>query len=407
MKQGETELVAAVQALAREAFPSRADAHDRSGTYPEQNVAELKGLGVAGMIVPEVFGGAGMGAETMVRSMEAIAYGDGSTAVAMTMHLLVTDFLTILPSFARRDAVLRDVAENSALLCGPGSIPTTEVDDRKSGYEAVEDGETLVLTGTAGFASGADGATYAVIGGRIDRGEGNEPDIALTIPRLDAAGIENLGNWDGMGLRGTASHDIRCEGLVVPKSEALIVPLGMLRMLEQMQTVEMAQRRSWGALAILGTWLGLSQAAFDFSTAYVAERHGYLAGSVVAGQPGFRAEQGWAQMDLGTMEHWLSSGRTMLYETVGSLATPFESAQAFTRHLVGTVYHLRLMGEAVAATAMRVCGAHAYVRGRALERIVRDLIGCNVMAWKTSELQQMLGRAALGEPIVFVGPAGT
>jgi alkylation response protein AidB-like acyl-CoA dehydrogenase len=56
---------------------------------------------------------------------------------------------------------------------------------------------------------------------------------------------------------------------------------------------------------------------------------------------------------------------------------------------------------------MRVCGAHAYVRSRPLERIFRDMVGGNVMAWKTDELQHSLGLAALGREITFVGPAGT
>ena len=54
---------------------------------------------------------------------------------------------------------------------------------------------------------------------------------------------------------------------------------------------------------------------------------------------------------------------------------------------------------------MRVCGAHAYVRSRPLERIFRDMVGGNVMAWKTDELRQTLGMGALGLPIRIGGPA--
>jgi alkylation response protein AidB-like acyl-CoA dehydrogenase len=107
------------------------------------------------------------------------------------------------------------------------------------------------------------------------------------------------------------------------------------------------------------------------------------------------------------MEHWLETGRTIFYDTVARLNTTFPSAQDFTRHLVRTVYHLRRMSEEVALGAMKVCGAHAYVRTRPLERIVRDLLGGVVMAWKTDELVQTLGRGALGMPVSIVGPAGS
>jgi alkylation response protein AidB-like acyl-CoA dehydrogenase len=215
-----------------------------------------------------------------------------------------------------------------------------------------------------------------------------------------------------MGLRGTASHDIVAENVRIPKTEALIIPTAMMRAVLEAQAqiinVE-TQQRARGALGIVAIWLGLSQAAFDFTIDYVKQRHGYLAGAVSAlgNQPGFRSEQPWAQFGIGNMEHWLETGRTVLYDTVRRLETPFESPQGFTRHMVRTVYHLRRMSEEVAQGAMKVCGAHAYVKNRPLERIFRDLVGGNVMAWKTDELQHSLGLSALGQPITFVGPAGS
>jgi alkylation response protein AidB-like acyl-CoA dehydrogenase len=107
------------------------------------------------------------------------------------------------------------------------------------------------------------------------------------------------------------------------------------------------------------------------------------------------------------MEHWLESGRIMLNDCIHRLEEPFENVADFTRYLVRTVYHLRRMSEEVSQGAMKVCGAHAYVRNRPLERIFRDMVGGNVMAWKTDELQQTLGLGSLGMPITFVGPAGT
>jgi alkylation response protein AidB-like acyl-CoA dehydrogenase len=87
------------------------------------------------------------------------------------------------------------------------------------------------------------------------------------------------------------------------------------------------------------------------------------------------------------------------------LAGPFPSTLDYTRAMVRTIYHCRRMSEEVAAGAMRVCGAHAYVRSRSLERIYRDMTGSNVMAWKTDLLRQTLGQGALGLPIQVGGPS--
>lgn len=411
MNDREKELVAAVRELARGPFTERAARYDRDGAFPHENMADLRPLGLAGMSLPADMGGLGLSAEAQMRVMEEIAYGDGSTAIALNMHRIGVDLTNTLPPFPLRNSVLEQVAKEGAFLCAPGSIPTGELDNRGTGFHAIEVGTNLRVSGRAGFASMSEGASYVFLVATIER-EGTEPDYMFTLPRIDAPGLKLLNNWDAMGLRATASHDIVCEELEVPRADALVLPSAMLRAIFQAlqtQTGPLVQRRSLGTLGILAIWLGLARAAFDFTVEYVARRHGYLAGtsSVIFSTPGFRSEQPWAQTAIGNMEHWLETGNIIFYDTVARLDSTFATPQHFTRHLVRTVYHLRRMTEEVAMGAMKVCGAHAYVRTRPLERIVRDMLGGVVMAWKTDELVQTLGKGALGMPITIVGPAGS
>ncbi len=413
MDEREQQLLAQVRELSRSTFTERAAAYDREGRFTAENVEDLKALGITAMSLPASLGGLEVGAEAQMRIMEEIAYGDASTAVALNMHALVADLLAWMPPFPRRDTVLEDIGRNGALICAPGSIPTGELDNRKTGFKMVEDGDNVIINGRAGFASMSDGATYVIVGGTIDRGEGNEPDVCLTLPRKDTPGLKVMGNWDAMGLRGTASHDIVVENAIIPKSEALIVPAAVLRAINQAQEGAtgggVMQNRARGALGILAIWLGLGQAAMDFTTDYVKNRYGYLAApSQIDGAqaPGYRSDEAWAQMGIGNMEFWLESARVVFYDTVASLATPYPTPQDFTRRMVLTVYHMRRMAEEVAMGSMKTCGAHAYVRDRPLERIFRDLTGGVVMAWKTDSLVQTLGQGALGMPITIVGPAG-
>ena len=102
MKPEEQELVEAVRDLARKKFAERAAGYDRERRFPRENVDELVALGVHALILPKSSGGLGMGAEALVRVMEEIAWADGSTAVALNMHLLIAHFLRFLPFPARR-----------------------------------------------------------------------------------------------------------------------------------------------------------------------------------------------------------------------------------------------------------------------------------------------------------------
>ncbi|MCC7364971.1 MAG: acyl-CoA/acyl-ACP dehydrogenase [Dehalococcoidia bacterium] len=410
----EQELIAAVSELSRTKFASRARDVDEKGRFPTENIAELKELGIPGMALAKDLGGLGVSPTTQIRIMEEIGYGDASTAVALNMHVLGADFLSFMPPFPRRNAVLEDIGKNGALMCGPASVPTGELDNRKAGFRMRDDGDHIVINGKAGFASMSEGAKYTIMAGLIERDDDQEPDLALTLPELSTPGIKLLYNWDALGLRGTASHDIVAEEARIPKSETLIIPQAMLRVIIQAQgsvSTPMTQNRAKGGLGIAAIWLGLAQAAFDFTIDYVKHRHGYLAGPTITigtgPGPGFRSDQAWAQFGIGNMEHWLETARIVLYDTVRRLDEPFPDPQAFTRHISRTVYHLRRMSEEVSQGAMKVCGAHAYVKARELERIFRDMVGGNVMAWKTDELLLSLGQGALGMPITFVGPAGT
>jgi alkylation response protein AidB-like acyl-CoA dehydrogenase len=228
-------------------------------------------------------------------------------------------------------------------------VPTGDLDNRKSGFRVRDGGDRWLVDGKAGFASMSEGATYVMLGGWIDGDGAQEPRALIAMPRIDSPGIVNLCNWDAMGMRATASHDIECKGLEIPRDEAFVAPLSLLREGQRALPLEAQKIRSWGALGILGIWVGLAQAAFDFTLEYVGKRHGYLAGnSQAGGEVGYRADEAWAQTAIGRMDHWLGTGRILLHDTIRRLDGPFDDVPQFTRHMVRTVYHLRRMSEEVA-----------------------------------------------------------
>ena len=400
------QLIEQVRELARGPFRERAADADRDGQLPIDNFNELAELGISGLLISEALGGLEADGDTLVRLIEEIAYGDPSTAVALNMHLLVTAIAGALPPYPYRDQVLKACAEG-AWCCAPGSIPSRELDNTSTGFSATEDGTDLVISGRAGFASGADAARFAMVGALIDRP--TEPDLVIALPDLTNEAITNRNNWDGMGLRSTASHDVVIEELRLPRTDCFVVPLSLLRMGEQMIPQLQWQRRALPGLGICAIWLGNAQAMFDETVEYLRQRRGYLASanSPLGGSNELRSQQAWAQMALGEMDSWLASGRTMLYHAVGEVDRAYSDRQSFIRMQVRTTHHLRRMAEEVAQISIKTTGAHAYVKGQPLERLYRDLTGGIVMAWKTDELQHSLGLAALGEEITIVGPAGT
>ncbi|MDH6613600.1 alkylation response protein AidB-like acyl-CoA dehydrogenase [Streptomyces sp. SAI-135] len=384
--------------VASEDYAARVVEADRAGRMALDNVAALQQLGVVGLPASTRFGVDGPTLKLSVAVMEMLGRHDASTAVAINMNWAGVRTLRRFPSFPRRDEALTAVTEGRGAICGAFSNPSTELDSRKARLSCRLEGEHVVLDGRAGFGSMSDAATHAVLGGMVEASDPADPLFVLTLGRIGETGLIKHDNWSAMGMRGTGSNDIECRGLRIPMEECLIAPVSEFR---RSRTADSAAT----AFGIAAIWVGLSEAALDFTLDHVQRRYGSMAeGTFNASTTQFRADEAWAQTGIGNMDHWLGTGRDLLH----GMADRLDAGEDVpTRDLVRTLFHLRRMSEEVSMGAMKVCGAHGYVTARRLERIFRDLVGGVVMAWKTDHLQQTLGLGALGRPIVFTGPAGS
>lgn len=384
--------------LASEEYAAGVVEADRAGRMALDNVAALRALGVVGLPASERHGPDGPPLALSIAVMELLGRHDASSAVAVNMNWAGVRTLRQLPSFPRRDEALAAVRENRGALCGAFSNPSTELDSRKARLSCRLEGGDIVLRGRAGFGSMSDAATHAVLGGMVEDSDPADPTFVLTLGRIGEEGLVKHDNWSAMGMRGTGSNDIECLGLRIPVEECLVAPVTEFR---RSRTADSAAT----AFGIAAIWVGLAQAALDFTVDHVQHRYGYMAeGTFNASPTQFRADEAWAQTGIGNMDHWLGTGRDLLH---GMAARLDAGEDVPARDLVRTLFHLRRMSEEVSMGAMKVCGAHGYVTAQRLERIFRDLVGGVVMAWKTDQLQQTLGVGALGRPIVFTGPAGS
>src|SRR5690242_2662634 len=68
-------------------FAARADGHDRDGSFPFENVADLRAAGLPGLTIPHEFGGDGASLCEMTQALQHLARGDASTALGLAMHV--------------------------------------------------------------------------------------------------------------------------------------------------------------------------------------------------------------------------------------------------------------------------------------------------------------------------------
>jgi alkylation response protein AidB-like acyl-CoA dehydrogenase len=392
------ELMDRALALAIERFAPRAARHDRDASFPFDDYADLHAAGLLGLCVPERYGGLGADFETYCLVAEQIARGNASTALTFNMHCLtmlmmehLVKDLELPPDVRARHEELsarryREVVERGVFYGQPHSEPVEAgegdqlvVGGRRFGTRAEPVDGGYRVSGRKFFVSLAGAAPYyATPALLLADGPWEARTLYLQIP-LDAPGVEVTGEWDPLGMRATVSRDLTLTDVLVP-ADAEIVPPGVFGALYQ--------RYPHFFLGFSAAFLGLMQAAYDFTIAYLT--------GAVAGAPGLQGPAPARGQAVAEMLFTLESARALFYRAISEerLDPPVESVQrARAAHVTIQRAAVELTGEAI-----RVCGGRAMLKRYPLERYYRDARASAVMRpWTQDIATQQTWETALAD----------
>lgn len=382
--EAQAQLLAVAQRLAPR-FATRAAAHDRDATLPRENLRELQEAGYLAASVPAEYGGAGHGLADVVVAQIALARGDGSTALAVGMHLMTCGTESAArawPEEARR-RILGAVAADGALINNIAAEP--ELGSPRGGgrprTSLVPDGAgRWRLSGHKTFSTLAPVLTYLITYVAIEDGSGDSGRVAV---RSDLPGVRIEETWDALGMRATASHDVHFDG--VPLTDA-----DLLTRRPPGEPDPAMMQGGWFPLTVAAAYLGVAAAARDEAVRFARERQptGYAA--PIAQVPHVREQ-------VGRMDATLMSARSFLLST----ATEWETRPSDRRALapqVAAAKRLATNGAVdVVDIAMRIVGGVALVRGHPIERHYRDVRGGLVNPPIEARALEILARAALDE----------
>jgi alkylation response protein AidB-like acyl-CoA dehydrogenase len=390
------ELMERAYRLAVERFAPRADKYDREASFPYEDYADLRAAGLLALCVPEKYGGLGADFETYCLVAEQIARGNASTALTYNMHALtllmmghlIAD-LELPPAVRERHEALsaqryREVVEQGVFYGQPhsepveaGSADQLQVGGRRFGTRAERVDGGYLVNGRKFFVSLAGAAHYyATPALLVGEGPWEARTLYLAIPR-DAPGVTFAGEWDPLGMRATVSRDMLLEDVWVP-AEAEILPPGVFG--------QLYQRRPHLFLGFSATFLGLMQAAYDFTLAYLTGR--------VPGAPGLLGEAPARGYAVAEMLFTLEATRALFYRAISEdrLDPPVECVQR------ARAAHVQVQRAVVQLTAeaIRVCGGRAILKRYPLERYYRDARASAVMRpWTQDIATQQAWEAAL------------
>lgn len=386
------ELVALAAALGRGKFAPRAAQVDRDAVFPQANFDDLRAAGLLGLCVPREHGGLGGDFASFALVAAEIGRHCGATALCWSMHVATTlwagevaDALQMTP--AQRADHARCRALHWQRVVGPGEVyaqPFSEGGSAGAGTAAWDTLATKVeggyrVSGHKVFASLAGAADHYSVMCTLDRpGAGLEDAVCLAVPAA-APGVAVGGSWDALGMRGTVSRRVSFDAVFVA-DQARLLPEGLYAQ---------AARRWPHMFALLApTYLGLAQAAYDFSVQYLRGE--------LAGMPVKRRMYPTKQMAVAQMRIRLENMRALFMQTLRE-AGPDPDADARLRLYAA---HCTVMegAQEIAGLAIRTCGGHSLLKSLPLERIYRDSrCGSLMLPWTAELCVDHLGRECLYE----------
>ena len=363
----------------REILPRAAEI-DRKHEFPKQIFARLGELGLLGVMVPEKFGGAGMGALSYAVALEEIARACASTAVAMSVQCSLACAPILLEgNDAQRARWLPDLAAGRKIGCFALSEPEAGSDAKAQRTRAKKtktaNGDGWVLNGTKNFITNAPVADVMITFATTDPAKGSRGITAFLIP-MDTPGLKVGPPDDKLGIRGALSAQVFLADCAVG-DDARLGPEG--------EGFKIAMRAlDGGRIGVAAQALGIARAAFEDATRYALERKTF-------GQP--IAEHQAIQFKLADMRTEIDAARLLLWRA----AVSKDRGARYGRDASMAKLFGSEVANRVAKEALQIFGGYGYLTDFPAERHYRDAKITEIYEG-TSEIQRLvIGSSLLKE----------
>jgi alkylation response protein AidB-like acyl-CoA dehydrogenase len=367
-------------------FAATAARHDRDGTFPHANFERLHELGLVGLTVPRALGGAGATLAQTARVIAAVARGEPSTALVLTMTYLHHASPKHVKRWPRHllELVAHDTVANGALVNALRVEPELGTPARGGlpGTVARRTPEGWRISGRKIYSTGIPRLTWLAVWARSDDAT---PLVGSWLVHRDTPGIRVIENWDHLGMRATGSHEVVFDDVLVPLEHAVdVAPAGSTPDLDPALLL-------WMSVLLSALYDAVARNARDWLARWLQERVPANLGAPLAGLPRF-------QEALGQVDTWLFSNRVLI-DTAA--AGGIDAADAFR-----VKYLVTNQAIAVVEKALELIGNPALTRSNPLERHYRDVLCSRIHTPQNDTILVSAGKAAFAA-LAAVAPSSS
>ena len=341
---------------------------DESEHFPVDLFRKMGEYGFMGVLVPEEYGGSGLGYQEYVSVINEIGQVCGSIGLSVAAHnSLCTNHILMFGDEAQKQKYLPKLASGDWIGAWGLTEPNTGSDAGRMKCVAVEDGDYYVINGSKTFITHGVSGDVAVVIVRTGELLDSRGMTAFVIEK-DTPGFTSVKIKNKLGMRASETAELFFDNCRIHKSQILgEVGDGFIQSMKVLDG---------GRISIAALSLGIANGAYKASLQYSKEREQF-------GRP-------------------ISSFQAISFK-LADMATTIKAAELLTRHAATLKdKHQSHTTEAamaklyasetcvnVANEAVQIHGGYGYLKDFPVEKFYRDAKLCTI-GEGTSEIQRLV-----------------
>ena len=347
---------------------------DESQEFPTDIFKGLGDLGLLGVLVPENYGGSGLGYFEYVTAISELARVDGSVALSMAAHnSLCTGHILMFGNEEQKQKYLPLLASGQWLGAWGLTEPNTGSDAGNMLTTAKKDGDHWIINGAKNFITHGKVGQVAVVIVRTGE-KGDSHGMTAFIIEKGTPGFTNGKKENKLGCRASDTSELIFDNVRIHDSQRLgEIGEGFIQSMKILDG---------GRISIAAMALGIAKGAMDASVKYAQERKQF--GKSIGEFQGIAFKLADMKTQIEAAE--LLTMRAADLKNRG-ISVNKESAMA---KLYASEVAVKITNEAV-----QIFGGYGFLKDFPVEKFYRDVKLCTI-GEGTSEIQKLvISRAIL------------
>jgi alkylation response protein AidB-like acyl-CoA dehydrogenase len=368
----ETETQQSVKAMVRDFAEKNIRPHimewDEAQHFPVELFKQFGELGLMGVLVPEEYGGSGLGYQEYVDVIVEVARVCGSIGLSLAAHnSLCTGHILAFANAEQKQRWLPKLATAEWIGAWGLTEANTGSDALRMMTTAVEDGDDYIINGAKNWITHGKSGDVAVVMVRTGE-QGSSKGISAIVVERGTPGFTAGKKENKLGMRASETTEMIFDNCRVPKANLLgNVGEGFKQAMKVLDG---------GRISIAALALGIAKGAFDAAVAYSKQRQQF-------GQPiaSFQA----ISFKLADMATEIEAAELLIRQAADlkNRHLPMTKESAMAKYFASEV------SVRVATEAVQIFGGYGYTKDFPVEKFYRDSKLCTI-GEGTSEIQKIV-----------------